>query len=80
MTMGQGVDLCEPHGRTLLMICDYYSNFFEVEKVKKANTTGDSNMVLFSRYGFPEEVVSDNGLQFSSAEFGTFATKWQLTH
>ena len=67
MTIGQGVDLCEPHGRTLLVVCDYYSNFIEVEKINKANTMGNSK-VLFSRHGVPEEVVSDNGLQFSSAE------------
>ena len=75
-----GIDLCELYGRTLLVVCDYHSNFIEVEKITKANTTGVSKAlkVMFSRYGVPEIVVSDNGPQFSSAEFGMFATKWQF--
>jgi len=36
--------------------------------------------VLFSRYGVPNIVALDNGPQFSSAEFRTFATKWQFKH
>ena len=37
-----GVDLCELHGRTLLVVCDYYSNFIELEKINKANTVAVS--------------------------------------
>jgi len=73
--------LCELHGRTLLAVCDYYSNFIEVERINKANTMGVSKAlkVLFSRYGVPE-VVSDNGPQFASVDLRVFATKWQFMH
>jgi len=62
-----GVDLCELHARTLLVV-------IEVERINKANTMGVSKAlkVLFSRYGVPEVVVLDNGPQFASVEFGAF--------
>ena len=77
-----GIDLCELNGRILLVVCDYHSNFIEVEKINQANTAGVSKAlkVLFSRYGVPEVIVSDNGPQFSLVEFRMFATKWHFTH
>ena len=35
---------------------------------------------FFSHHGVPETVVSDNGTQFSSAEFRTFADRWNFSH
>ena len=35
---------------------------------------------MFTRYGVPDVVVSDNGPQFDSAEFTTFAKKWGFEH
>ena len=35
---------------------------------------------MFARHGFPETLVSDNGPQFSSAEFAAFATKHKIHH
>ena len=74
-----GVDLCELKGRTLLVVCDYYSNFIEVERIHTPTTQGVSKVLkcLFSRYGVPDIVISDNGPQFSSAEF---ARTWHFTH
>ena len=77
-----GVDLCELKGRTLLVVCDYYSNFIEVEKIHAATTQGVSRVLknLFSRYGIPDVVISDNGPQFLSSEFADFAQEWCFTH
>ena len=73
-----GIDLCEFQGRTLLVMVDYYSNFMEVERITKTTTSGVSKILMdmFSRYGVPDQVMSDNGPQFSSAEFRSFATEW----
>ena len=77
-----GVDLCELKGRTLLVVCDYYSNFIEVENIRTATTQGVSRILknLFSRYGVPDVVILDNGPQFSSSKFADFARAWCFTH
>ena len=48
-------DLCEMPGRTLLVVMDYYSNFIEVERVPKVNTSGVTKALkpMFARYGVP---------------------------
>ena len=35
---------------------------------------------MFSRFGIPDTIVSDNGPQFSSDEFATFCQKWSIEH
>ena len=35
---------------------------------------------MFSRFGFPEEIVSDDGKQFISAEFETFLKSCGIRH
>ena len=35
---------------------------------------------IFSRFGIPEIVVSDNGPQFTAGEFEMFATSWGFQH
>ena len=77
-----GADLCELPGRTLLVVCDYCSNFIEVENINKANATGICKALkaMFARYGVPDVLMSDNGPQFASAEFASFAKKWGFEH
>ena len=66
----------------LLVICDYYSNFIEVERLNNTTTSGVTKAlkVQFARYGVPDTVVSDNGPQFGSKEFIVFAKTWGFTH
>ena len=75
-------DLCELPGRILLVVSDYYSNFIEVERVHKLTTSGVTKAILpmLARYGIPDVMVSDNGPQFDSAEFATFAKTWGFKH
>ena len=76
------VDLCKLNGRTLLIASDYYSSYIEISRL----TTVTSKAVIkalkeiFARLGIPDEVVSDNGSQFSSAEFVVFAKTWSFAH
>ena len=63
-----GMDLCQIGDRTSLVVTDYYSNFLSVEKVDNTNCKGIIKILLkmFAIHGIPQEIVSDNGLQFRS--------------
>ena len=73
-----GIDLCELHNRVLLVNCDNYSNFIEVERISKTNTCGVMKALKaqFARHGVPDIVISDNGPQFGAKEFTSFARTW----
>ena len=77
-----GVDLCDMQGRALLVVCDYFSGFIEVEWLQSTTTASVSKalMVLFARYRVPTIVMSDNGSQFSSVEFRSFARTRGFQH
>ncbi|XP_055633619.1 uncharacterized protein K02A2.6-like [Toxorhynchites rutilus septentrionalis] len=64
-------------GSMLLIIVAAYSKWLEV-KVTNTTTTASTISImdeLFSRYGVPITVVSDNGPQFTAAEFKEFLQK-----
>ena len=75
-------DLFTIQGRDYLVTVDCYSTFIEVDNL----TSTTSKAVIaklkqhFARHGIPDVVISDNGPQFSSEDFRTFATKWNFTH
>ena len=77
-----GADLCDLSGRTLLVVCDYFSGFVEVEwlQTTTSNAVSKAMKVLFARYGIPNILVSDNGPQFAAAEFAAFANRWGFHH
>ena len=76
------IDLFELKGATYLLVVDYYSRFPEVIQL---NSTKSRNVInalraIFARYGIPETLISDNGPQYSSAEFAEFADTYGFTH
>ena len=77
-----GADLCDIAGRIVLVVSDYYSSFIEVEHLTRATTgtVGRALKIMFTRYGVPDVLVSDNGPQFALAEFTEFAHKWGFDH
>lgn len=66
----------------IVVLMDYYSKFPEI----LLTPTITSNKVItwlneiFSRYGAPDEIVSDNGTQFVSSEFCAFLEKYNVGH
>ena len=75
-------DLFQWRGLTYLLIVDYFSRYIEIAKL--TNETSSEvirhTKSVFARHGIPREVVSDNGPQFSSAEFRKFADEYGFAH
>ena len=60
-----------PDGRSVIVIIDYYSRFFEVRLLKSTKTEKGFEFVdtTFRRLGYPQALRTDNGPQFISIEF-----------
>ena len=77
-----GVDICELEGRYFLIMVDYSSCYIDIAQL---STMTSSQVIgklknIFTRWGIPEELVTDNGTQFSSDEIRVFATNYGFTH
>ena len=77
-----GADLCELNGKTYLVLVDYYSGFIEVNQVHNTRSTEIIRhcKAQFARYGIPDILMTDNGPQFSSESFKSFASTYQFKH
>ena len=77
------IDFAGPkEGMMFLVIIDAHSKWMEVILMKSATTltTTQQLRMVFSRFGIPESIVSDNGPQFSSYEFEQFCRKNGIRH
>ena len=77
------VDFAGPFmGETILVVVDARTKW--VEAVTMKSTTSEKTITvlreMFSRYGLPEQLVSDNGPQFVSVEFETFCKSNGIKH
>ena len=75
-------DLFELSGQMYLVLVDYYSNYVEVDRLPGLSTTQVIRTLSthFARFGIPEVLVSDNGPQYSSAEFADFLRHLDIEH
>ena len=63
-----GVDIFELNGKEYLTTVDYYSNFWEIDKLPtdaKATTVIAKLKGHLARYGIPDQVATDNGPSLS---------------
>ncbi|XP_039519644.1 uncharacterized protein K02A2.6-like [Pimephales promelas] len=77
------VDFAGPvEGKMLLIAVDAHSKWPEV--VVMHSTTAEKTVVklgeMFSHFGYPEQLVSDNGPQFTSQEFAVFLQQCGVQH
>ncbi len=78
------VDFARPvEGKMLLIVVDAHSKWPEVAVMH--STTAEKTVVklgeMFSRFGYPEQLISDNEPQFTSHEFAVFLTMlWCATY
>ena len=68
------LDFAEKMGSFYLLVVDSYSKWLEVYPLSTmtASKTVSHLRLLFAQFGLPEIVVTDNGSQFTSAEFQQF--------
>ena len=68
------IDFCEDKKQHFLILVDSYSKWIDVKPMKKTTVgkTLDELRLIFAQHGFPEQLVSDNGLQFIGHEFKEF--------
>ena len=69
--------------RRLLLVIDYFSKCVELARLEDNTSSPEVIMHLKSimaRHGIPQELVSDNGPQFISNRFTTFAKQWEFFH
>lgn len=71
------IDFYSLEGKTFLILIDTYSLWMEIFPMKK--TTAQDIIIkfrsMFSVFGLPDEIVSDNGPPFNSKEFSDFCTE-----
>ena len=70
------------HGHYYLLIIDYYSKFIVIETLKNllSSTVINKCKKIFSQFGTPKELVTDNGPEFSSHYFKWFSKSWDFEH
>ena len=76
------IDYAEHGKQNFLIVVDAHSRWPEIFLMQ--STTSEATITvmrdLFSKYGIPMQVVSDNGPQFCSAEFENFLKKNGVKH
>ena len=77
-------DICFHSSRILLVVSDYVSsyNFIEVDSLSSETSKSviRSLMAIFSRFGVPDTLVTDNGPCIASSELAKFADQWNFQH
>jgi len=74
-----GCDIFSFRGKDQLLVVDYYSKYVEIAKLqsKTASSIIKELKVIFSRFGIPETMITDNS-PFACSEFLKFADSWNF--
>ena len=77
-----GTELFSLKSGQYVTVVDYYSRYPEIAHLKNTDSAAviDKLKSVFARHGVPEVLISDNGPQYSSAEFAEFARSYGFTH
>ena len=75
-------DLFSFDNMDFVLVVDYYSRYFEFKRLRntKAMTVIHKMKAIFAKRGIPQEVISDNGPQYSSQESSQFSQQWGFNH
>ena len=77
-----GADLFEQQGKHYLLVADYYRRFPVIRRQSGLTTQSVIGQLklVFSEYGIPMTIMSDNGPQFASTEFKEFSRQYRFSH
>ena len=77
-----GCDLFDQDGQNYIVTVDYYSDFFEVDRLYSTAATSVIHKLKthFARYGIPNTVMSDGGPPFDSRAMTAFAEHYGFDH
>lgn len=75
-----GIDIFTHQSTDYLCTVDYYSDYFEVDKLstKTGGVIINKLKKHFATHGIPDVIQSDNGPPFSSGEFSSFADSYEI--
>jgi transposase InsO family protein len=64
-----------------LVTVDYYSDYFELDKLEDTSSSTIIGLLKmhFARHGIPQELMSDNAANLTSAEFQKFSREWEFS-
>ena len=67
---------------TILLLLIFSSDYWELDELNSATSASIIRICKrhFSRYGIPDELISDNAAVFTGSEFATFARTWEFRH
>lgn len=83
------VDLMGPYNRSrtgnrfILVATDLFTRWVEAFAMDSATTNAVARKLedeVFSRYGYPRTLISDNGTQFVSAAWYRYCRRWEVEH
>ena len=75
-------DIFEYQQNHYLLTVDYYSKWPEITILKDLSSRQVINSLksMYSKYGIPDELISDNGPQYASKEFKDFVNEYGFMH
>nr|XP_040567968.1 uncharacterized protein K02A2.6-like [Lepeophtheirus salmonis] len=78
-------DYCDIIGNKYLVVADRFCGWTDIFDTSLMNSSGSRGLIMslrffFGTFGFPEELFSDNLLEFVSGETRIFLEKWGITH
>ena len=75
-------DLFHMNRRDFLLIVDYFTSYPEVTLLTETTSSAiiAHTKSIFARHGLPDTVITNNGPQFTSPEYGDFAKQWEFKH
>ena len=75
-------DLFSWRGKDYLLTIDYFSGWWEVDRLNDTTTTAVIRVLKthFGRWGIPSTLISDNRPQCTAVQFQTFLLEWEIQH